>query len=298
MPELLPNENQVLEAIPKLLSNEFDCAKRLLAFGVSLPTTKGDLHQGSLRHDTVVTAIALFTKAMTSFRASIHLCEIGCDRNATPVNRSLFETSVNLAFLTRQRVTLYQFNDKNNTKPKTPVCLHGKKLTAEFRTDLYNAWNILMSEKNVRSYSSTPGVKRTGRRLQKEIDDLERPYVDVIGAEWEETLRRGNTCAGLSIKDFASSLGRAYRLWYGLVYTNDSQHVHQSDMTDFLDCDEATAMFSPRWFTTPEQIRTALHKAALIALGCIQELNKRFKFGKEAKDSIRDFGRELRLWDL
>ena len=41
MPELLPNENQVLEVIPKLLAGKIDCAKRLLAFG---PDAKTRIH--------------------------------------------------------------------------------------------------------------------------------------------------------------------------------------------------------------------------------------------------------------
>jgi hypothetical protein len=297
MTEILPNENQVLEKIPQLLGNEFDCAKRLLDFGVRLLSEK-NLHQGSLRHDTVITAIALYTKAMTSFRASIHLCEIGCDRNALPVNRSLFETGVNLAFLIKLRVSLYRFNDNSTAIPKTLVDLHGKKLTTDFRTDLYNAWNILMSEKNVDRYCSTPGVKRAGQRLKKTIDTMERPYVDTIGVDWEKKIKSSNTCSGLSIKDFASSLGSAYRLWHGLVYSSDSQHVHQSDMSEFLECNEANDTFWPRWFTSPDQVRTTLHKAALISLGCIEELNKRFKFGKTAKAKIHEFGEELRSWNL
>ena len=155
-----------------------------------------------------------------------------------------------------------------------------------------------MSDKNIRRYSSTPGVKRAGRRLQKKIDAMHRPYVDTIGADWEKTIKKSNTCSGLSIKDFASSLGSAYRLWHGLVYSSDSQHVHQSDMTEFLECDEANGTFSPRWFTSPDQVRTTLHKAVLISLGCIDELNKRFKFGETAKANIHNFGKELRSWNL
>lgn len=298
MTELIPHESTILEAIPKILDAEFDCAKRLLTFGVKLSTTKEDLHQGALRHDTVITAIALYTKAMTSFRASIHLCEIGCDRNALPVNRSLFETSVNLAFLIRRRVNLYQFNDTSRRKPKTPANLHGKTLTTGFRTDLYNAWNILKSEENVRRYSRTPGFKRAGRRLQQELDDLGRPYVDAIGKDWEKKIAKANTCVGMSIKDFASSLGNAFRLWYGLVYSSDSQNVHQSDMTQFLDLNEATGTISPRWFTSPDDVRTTLHKAAVISLGCVEEFNKRFRCGDAVKTSINDFGKELSAWNL
>lgn len=285
MLEILPNENKVLQALPKLLANEFDCVKRMLAFGVSLPTTKANLHQGKLRHDTVITALALYTKAMTSFRASIHLCAIGCDRNALPVNRSLFETSVNLAFLIRHRVALYQFNDNSKAKPKTLVNLHGKRLTTDFRTDLYNAWNILMSEKNVRRYSSTPGIKRAGRRLERKLGDMERPYIDAIGADWEKAIRGTNTCVGLSIKDFASSLGGEFRLWHGLVYTNDSQHVHQSDMIEFIECDETTATFSPRWFTSPDQVRTTLSKAAVFHWAVLRNSTRDFNSAIQRKQA-------------
>ena len=53
---------------------------------------------------------------------------------------------------------------------------------------------------------------------------------------------------------------------------------------------------APRWFTTPDHVRTTLHKAALISLGCIEELNKRFRFGNAAKTQLHDIGKELQAW--
>lgn len=295
MSSILPHETEIVRAIARELASEFEFCEELLSFGVNLPQTKRDLHEGRLRHDTVVTAIGLYVKATTSFRAAIHLCRIGCDRNALPINRSLFENSVNLAFLLRRRVSLYQFND-STAKPRTPVNLHGKKLSTDFRTDLYNAWCILMDEKKVRRFARTPGIKRSGKKLGKQIAALYRPYVDSIGPDWEKAIKGANTCVGLPIEHFASSLGSHFRLWYGLVYSSDSQHVHQSDLIQFLDADEQSGVFSPRWFTSPDEIRTTLHKSALIYFGCICELQKRFRFGTEADKQLLKFSQGLKSW--
>lgn len=116
MSNILPQETEIVRAIERTLAPEFKSCEKLLAFGVNLPQTKRDLHVGRLRHDTVVTALGLYVKATTSFRAAIHLCRIGCDRNALAINRSLFENCVNLAFIVRRRVSLYQFND-SSAKP-------------------------------------------------------------------------------------------------------------------------------------------------------------------------------------
>lgn len=295
MSDILPCETEIVRTIATELASELDFCECLLAFGVNLPQTKTDLHEGSLRHDTVVTAIGLFAKATTSFRATLHLCRIGCDRNALPVNRSLFETCLNLAFLIRRRVSLNQYNE-SKVKPRTPVNLHGKKLTTAFRTDLYNAWCILMDEKNVRRLTRMPGIKRRGKSLDKRIAAVQRPYVDAIGPAWEKEIRSANTCVGLSIENFAASLGDPFRRWHGLVYSSDSQHVHQLDMLQFLDADELTGAFSPRWFTSPDEIRTTMQKAAVLYLGCLCEIQKRFRFGPKADREIRAFSQELQNW--
>lgn len=292
--EVIPNELNVRQAIEQQLAAELACVHDLLRFGVSLPSTK-DLHANEFPHDTVVTAAALFIKACLSFRAVVELCEAGLDRSAMPLSRSLFETALNLVFLIRRRVSLYQFNDSKK-KPKTPWPLLGKTLTPEFRTALYNAWCVLREEKDVEAWKRTPGLKREGKRLANNLDGLERPYVDIIGTAWEERIKNANTCTGLSIENLAASLSLHLRKWYRTIYSGDSKSVHQSDMLNYLDVDESSGTFFPRWHTSPKEIGQALLRASTIYLCCVEEMNKRFRFGEQVEERIKGFADALNAW--
>jgi len=148
MPNILPHESTVRKSIRQNLAEELACANSFLRFGVVLPTTK-DVNTVNLPGDTIVSAIGLFVKASTSFRAIIHLCESGLERSAQPLSRSLFENFVYLSFLIRRRVTLYRFNESN----KTSLPLHGATLTPKFRTALFNAWSIL---RDIHSINNQP----------------------------------------------------------------------------------------------------------------------------------------------
>lgn len=297
MSESVPRELQAAAAIANQLGNEIDCCLRLLKFGVELLSSRTNGSGDGLRQDTVITASGLYVKATTSFAASVQLCKAGLDRSAMPVNRSLFETALTLAFLLRRRVSLYLFND-SKTKPRTPVALHGKKLTTSFRTELYAAWCALMDDKKVQRFTKTAGIKRRGTKLQRLSMMIERPYFDAVGPHWEAALRKSNTCSGLSIENLAKSIGEPYRLWHGLVYSSDSQHVHQSDVIQFLNADIRTGVFTPRWSTSPEEIRSSLHKAATLYVQCIIELIRRLCFPESAAETVRKFSQELREWSL
>ena len=289
--DLLPHETDIQNAIARLLEHELNCASNLLAFGISL-LGKKNLQRIRLPHDSAVTAVGLFVKASISFRAVIYLCAAGLDRSAMPVSRSLFETSLNLTFLVRRRVALYRFNDSTRTK----LDLFGKRLSPKFRTALYNAWCVLRDEKMANDQARTPGLKRAGRLFRKKLDAVERPYVDDIGSDWETRIKKENTCVGLSIVDFAASLGNHFRNWYRIVYAMDSKSVHQSDMLNYLIGDENSATFSPRWHSSPDEVKEALHKASEIYLCCVGEMNRRFDFGKFESDAIKQFCDDLRHW--
>lgn len=291
---IFPNEKRFLQDVTVEVRDELDTCRMLLDFGANLPGEKDDLHKGSLRHDTVSTAIAFFVKVSTSFRAVIHLCEAGLDRNAMPVSRSLFETTVTLTFLVRQRVSLYRFYNKQ--KPKTPLELFGKKLTTEFRTELYHAWCILWEEKVFEQWQKTPGIKQAAKQVLKKISKSERPYVDSIGQDWVKQIKGKNTCVGLGILDFAESLGASFHRWYRTVYAGDSQHVHQSDAMSYLIKRESKDTFSPRWFTSAADIRNTLLYAATIYLLCVAELDKRFRFGASATERIGQFNDKIGQW--
>lgn len=282
-------EQQAVRRLPQHLS----VAQAFLDFGMQLPGQK-DLHSIKFPRDSVVTVIGLFTKANITFRAIIVLCEQGLDRPATALSRSLFETLMNLTFLVRKQVSLRIFND-SKSKPTSPWPLHGKALTADFRLALFNAWSILRDEKAIEGWQRTPGLNRHGHRTSKKIAPLDRSYADSIGPAWEKAIKSKNTCVGMDIASFAASLGPAFRKWHRTVYAADSSFIHQSDTSSYLAV-TSDANFTPRIFTSAKAVSGVLLRASTIYLGCVEELNKRFRFGDAAKDEIRDFGKRLRRW--
>lgn len=280
------NDDQFAQKLPE----ELKSADALLEFGMNLPTRK-DLHSVKFPRDAVVTVVGLLTKAHVTFRSIIVLCGQGLDRPATALSRSLFETLLNLTFLVRRQVSLHQFND-SKTKPKSPLPLHGKTLTPEFRLALFNAWTLLRDEKMVNNWRRTPGLKRQGHRTYKKLSPLDRSYIDSIGTDWEKAIKGRNTCVGLDIVDFAASLGPTFRQWYRSVYAGDSAFVHQSDIPSYLAVTE-DGNFTPQLYTSAQQVSGVLHRSSLLYLGCISEMNKRFRFCADAAETIADFGRRL-----
>lgn len=157
----LPGETANRKAIARWLAVELAQCKQLLQFGVELPDP-AVLNRHQLGDDTMVAVMGLFTKACISYRAIILLGESGLDLSTAPVNRSLFETFLNLSFLLRRRVSLYTF-DFGDTITRKPFDLFGRKLDVHFRTDLYWASSLLRDEKMVKQWARTPGLKRTGK---------------------------------------------------------------------------------------------------------------------------------------
>lgn len=293
----IPGETTVKRAIANLLRDELAYCRSLLEFGVGLPDS-AVINQRRLKADTVTVVMGLYTKACLSYRAILHLCEVGLDRSAAPVNRSLFETLLNLTFLLRRRVSLRRFGfSAGKIRPtKTPVNLHGRKLDTEFRTDLYCAFCTLRDQKMVGQWPITPGLKRTGKDAHKRLSALPQPHIAAVGADWEKALAKANTCTGLSVADYAASLGREFYMLYRSVYAFDSQSVHQSDSLAYLDIDDAATNISPRWHTSPEQVRTTLQMASLMFVGCMRELNMRLRFGRDVADRISGFATALNGW--
>ena len=278
--DLLPWESEFATCLRSQLAEEFALARNLLRLAVLLPGTK-DLRNSSLPHDSVVTVLGIYVKATITFRAIIHLCEAGLDRSALPLSRSLFENCLNLSFLVRRKVSLFQFSD-NRSKPKSPLPLHGKALTPAFRTALYNAWCLLKDERNVEGWVKTPGLKRSGQRASQRLSQAEMPYLIQIGPSWEKLIKKSNTCCGIGIADFAASMGGFYPAWYRTIYAGESQSVHQSDMFNYLEFNEEDASFSPRWFTSYVLVKGTLIRAAMIFNQCIREMHNRFRYDKES----------------
>ena len=295
----LPDETKVKRAIAAILSDELAYSRKVLAFGIDVPDPVV-INQRRLKADTVTVAIGLYAKACLSYKGIIHLCEVGLDRTAAPVSRSLFETLLNLTFLLRRRVVLYQFDfaTQKKTPKKTPLNLFGKKLDTQFRTDLYCAFCELRDQKMVGQWPKTPGLKRTGKSAHKRLSALPQSYVPALGTDWEKRLKENNTCAGLSIADYAASLGKAFYMLYRSVYAMDSHSVHQRDSLAYVEIDDAVTNISPRWYTSPDEVRDALQMASLMFVGCMEQLNRRLRFGQDVTDRISEFANALKDWSL
>ncbi len=138
-------------------------------------------------------------------------------------------------------------------------------------------------------------LETESRRASKNLERSEMVYVIQIGNAWEKQIRNQNTCVGLSISDFTRSLGGFYPAWYATVYAEDSQSVHQSDLLNYLDCNEQEAMFSPLWFTSPELVKGTLVRAALMFNQCINEMHVRFRFDRELVSQVRQCADRLVL---
>ena len=117
--------------------------------------------------------------------------------------------------------------------------------------------------------------------------------MDSIFADWKKAIKAKNACVGLDIANFAASHGPVFRQWYRSVYAGDSAFVHQSDTSTYLAITEDDN-FTPRIYTTAEQVSDVLHRSAMLYLDCIEEMNKRFRFGVDAAKAIAKFGKRLR----
>ena len=273
------------------LQRQLILADQLLAFGMTLPMTK-DLHSIKYPRDAVVTTVALFTKAHVTFRSIIVLCKNGLDRPATALTRSLFETMLNLAFLLRKQVSLHRFHP-GQANPKTALNLHGERLTPEFRHALFNTWSLLRDEKTIANWQTTPGIKQRGKRVLKKLTQLDRSYMDTISSAWQQSIKGSNTCTGLSVFDFAASLG--FQKWYRTIYAGDSAFVHQSDVVSYLS-NTRDGDFAPRLFMDARDVSGVLLHGATLYFCCIHEMHKRFRFGQKADKPIQKFEMRLTKW--
>lgn len=289
---MLPNESNVRRHINQKLSDEFTLCGELLSFGIEL-INGCDLNHHKLNRASVVSTVALLVKATTTFRSVQHLCEVGLDRIALPLCRSLFENLLNLAFLLRPKVSLCKFEANGNSLPWKPDL---QQLTCDFRAALYNAWCILKDERHYSQAEQTPGIKRVAKRATRKIKLAPRPFMTTIGPKWEGKLLKGNTCTGLTVADFAASLGKGLRAWYRTVYAGDSNYVHQSDMISYIDVDMEKDAIEFRWHTSPEEIKGVLARSGLLYLCCIQEMCKRFRSDSVTRQKLAAFEQRVKAY--
>ena len=148
----------------------------------------------------------------------------------------------------------------------------------------------------VQGWLRTPGLKRTGKHAHKRLSTAPRSHVAAVGPAWEKRLKNSTTCVGLTIADYAASLGPYFRMLYASVYAVHSQNVHQSDGSDYFDVGGNIDSISPRWHTDPAEVRWMLYLSSMMFLGNIEELHKRFRFGENTSRLIQRYAADLERW--
>jgi hypothetical protein len=153
------------------------------------------------------------------------------------LSRELLETALTFEFVIKRTVRLREFHDGK----LRPVNRHGKSLTRLFKTELYHAHKAWRDLKYINELPSprTAGIKKS------DIDQLEKniqAWESRIGSSWMKQLRKSTTCAGVTVRALAASLGVDRSNWYSVFYSLLSASTHAGDALNYAVFDEDGAL--------------------------------------------------------
>jgi hypothetical protein len=251
---MLPNETKVITGVNRKLRPQLDYAQRALR--EMLVAVESPIYPRK-EFPLVVQdmAIGLHVRICRKFRQALLLTEIGQADGVEILCRSMYEAALAQAFVCRQTVKLKRTNGK-------AVDLHGRRLTQLFRAQLFLAHTLIRDESRLEHMSKHAGLKRLAAQELK----LAKPVIDdakkMVGSDWSKTLR-GGTCTGLSIKDFAYSLGDGLFRFYRTVYAIHSGQVHPGEYHRFTTRTKGETTL--RWQDESDQIELALCYATAVA---------------------------------
>jgi hypothetical protein len=155
------------------------------------------------------------------------LARIGQADGVDMLCRSIYEAALAQAFVCRPTVKLKQANGK-------PVDLYGRKLTQNFRAQLFAAHTFNRDETRYEGMGQKSGLKQMAARGQKVGDPTYSAVKAAIGPQWWQKLKRSTTCAGLSVRGLAHSLGDGFARWYYAIYSLHSDQVHPAAFHRFI----------------------------------------------------------------
>ena len=102
--------------------------------------------------------------------------------------------------------------------------------------------------------------------------------LDELIQEWGKaeinTMKKANTCSGLSIGDLCSLLGEEWRLWYMMIYSDLSANTHFSDAWNYTDESADGSQISSKWHGEPavtKQILGLAKTLCMVTIGCIHK---------------------------
>lgn len=250
---MLPDESKYVLELAKQLEEQFDYSRTSLAEGVAI--TDGPIEFRKAFHVKIeLAATGLHVLMCRRFRQVIALCKLGQVDCAEGVCRSMFEGLLVQKFICLNSVSLRRENSRKK------VNTHGKKLTQVFRATLYVAHDTVQWNRTLNKMAKIPRRKRyTKRKLKEQADDYAE-HCREVGPGWAKALRE-NTCAGLSIQDFAYSFGKHIYDWFVTLYKIQCGFVHGGQYSISLDFSRPGKPPRLKWQDKPEEVFRALRTA-------------------------------------
>lgn len=229
-------------------------------------------------------ALGLYTKACKQFRSIILLGESGFAGEMTVLTRALYETALVLEFLMKETVVLRTDGTEVTIDASRP-------LTTDFRAQLYSARAVLMAEKQLKEWSGRAELRASMAVLgdSEKITAQAAAARSAVGEAWWKALKKGP--AGLTVKDFADSLGvPAYHV---MVYGDQSEVAHAGDGFRHFDVAEDESQGYLDLSPSPDGVGGSLHLASLVFLGCLASIHNRLQFGQAVDAAIEAFATRL-----
>jgi hypothetical protein len=245
--------------------------------------------QGLRDLDPVVAlvTVGLFTKACWQHRSVQLLARAGLGADALALARCLFETTLALGFVLKDRVRLRR---DGGFLPPVP----GRPLNSRLRARLYLANIAFENARTLNEYQRTKGLKRfrgaaaARAEVARQVGDGEQ----AVGSQWSDRLRAKRTYSGVSIKDLALSLGLGPT--YKTLYKYASWSVHALDLTHFVTF-PAGEDRPPHLQLAPHEgeVRRVIDVSNAILLSCVRTFNRRFRLGED--QNVEEHARQLNL---
>ncbi len=290
---LFPNEEEIKSELESQCGDLFYFSRRLLRHWLKADKDTG-LAKSTLSSVVLRVVMAMSTKAARQFRSVIELCERGESADASVLARSLFETTLVVGFVLRNRFIPREYNSDGSVR-KT-IVVPGVRLTREFRATLYVTHGVLKPEVFADRHSKRPGMKRSAKRmLRLGSDTIAGPYKQTIGPDWTKILmKHPRTYSGLSVAGLAGSLGKPFSSWYDTIYGFQSEHVHANDLLHHMQFDEEGTTI-PSWHGTMTHVRLTLPTAVAMFYTTIGMINHHVGFGVTMNSALDGFHKEYQL---
>ena len=285
-----PGEAELESELEEDCGDLFGFSRRLLRYWLEADKDTG-LDKSTLPPIVLRVAMAMSTKAARQFRSVIELCERGEAADASVLARALFETTLVVGFVLKDRFTPRD----NDGSVKRKLIVPGVRLTREFRATLYVTHGVLKPEVFAERHQNRPGMKRSAKRMAKiGSDAIAKPYKQAIGPEWTKILmKHPRTYSGLNVAELARSLGKPFSAWYHTIYGWQSEHVHATDLLHHMQFDdEGTTL--PLWHDSVSYVYRTLSTAVAMFYATIGRINHHVCFGVAMNTALGGLHKEYK----